>query len=213
MVTVDEVIAALPRIRSCLSRGKDSEESWRDAINEGIRPLLQPAQGLPAQFRRKLRETLGELDYSLPVGVSRYQGGRPRFGRSLPTGLRAWLAGRARVLTGHVSRGHMETDLHRYFFAACWAREHGGRSPKATDFPDILAPDHANWNSGKFADRFRVQAANRPATTITSHISKDGHYYIHPDPSQCRSLTPREAARLQTFPDDYHFEGNRTQGV
>jgi len=114
----------------------------------------------------------------------------------------------------HEARSHMPSDLHRYLFAACFAKVHG-RSPTLVDFPSLLLPDHKNVQENVsetiFSDRFRVQIASRVATTITSHISKDGHYFIHPDPSQCRSLTVREAARLQTFPDNYRFEGPRTE--
>ncbi len=125
--------------------------------------------------------------------------------------LGSWLADeKLPYLPNHETRGHMQEDLSRYAFAATFA-EVFGRSPKADEFPGGLAPNHKNWESGKFADRFRVQAWNVPSTTVTSHISKDGHYFIHPDPMQCRSLTVREAARLQTFPDNYLFEGNRTQ--
>ena len=108
----------------------------------------------------------------------------------------------------------MREDLQRYFFAASYAK-FNKRSPKLRDFPASLWPAHENAKDKEddipFEDRFRVQIADRPSTTVVSHISKDGHYFIHPDPAQCRSLTVREAARLQTFPDNYHFEGNRTQ--
>lgn len=114
----------------------------------------------------------------------------------------------------HEARSHMASDLQRYLFCASFATVRG-RSPVLADFPKALLPAHKNVEagqaSGHFADRFRVQLAKHPSKTITSHIAKDGHYYIHPDPTQCRSLSVREAARLQTFPDDYFFEGNRTQ--
>lgn len=113
----------------------------------------------------------------------------------------------------HQTRGHMPTDIHRYLFASSWALAFGV-SPTLRDFPVGLRPDHENIGAalkgGHFADRFRVQCWNGPSTTVVSHIAKDGHYYIHPDPVQCRSLTVREAARLQTFPDDYLFCGPRT---
>jgi len=106
----------------------------------------------------------------------------------------------------------MPSDLGRYLYASVFAKQYG-HSPKGHKEFALkgLAPDHANWKTGKFADRFRVQRYEVPGTTVTSHISKDGHYFIHPDSLQCRSLTVREAARLQTFPDNYFFQGNRTQ--
>jgi DNA (cytosine-5)-methyltransferase 1 len=131
----------------------------------------------------------------------------------MPAGLRAWYhdpkLGGASL---HETRAHMRSDLHRYLFASCYAAEFG-ISPKLTDFPGSLLPDHRNavYDNAPFADRFRVQIGTSPSTTIVSHMAKDGHYFIHPDPSQCRSLTVREAARLQTFPDNYFFEGSRTE--
>ena len=118
-------------------------------------------------------------------------------------------------LLNHEARSHMKDDLNRYMWWAGQA-ELTGDSPKLDDveFPDEHKPKHKNLNCDgplAFADRFKVQVKDRPSGTITSHISKDGHYYIHYDPKQGRSFSVREAARIQTFPDDYFFMGNRTQ--
>jgi DNA (cytosine-5)-methyltransferase 1 len=131
-----------------------------------------------------------------------------------PRALKEWYGTASTPLTlNHATRAHIASDLHRYLFASAFAKANH-RSPTLADFPTALLPKHRNARDAiagsLFNDRFRVQLGDAPSTTITSHISKDGHYYIHYDPSQCRSLTVREAARLQTFPDNYFFCGPRT---
>lgn len=118
------------------------------------------------------------------------------------------------LLTNHESRAHMPSDLVRYLYVSAFGKV-TGESPRLADFPRCLLPDHKNVDPDNidqsiFKDRFRVQVGSRHSMTITSHIAKDGHAFIHYKPKQCRSLTVREAARLQTFPDTYVFLGNRT---
>ncbi len=117
------------------------------------------------------------------------------------------------VLLNHEARSHMPGDLRRYQW---WADNATNlSSPKLNGkIPKRFLPKHSNSSASgatAFSDRFKVQVKDRPSGTITSHISKDGHYYIHYDRKQARSFSVREAARIQTFPDDYFFMGNRTQ--
>lgn len=111
------------------------------------------------------------------------------------------------VLTNHVSRMNQERDVAIYERAIRLWNEHNERL-KYGDLPEELRT-HKNLNS--FVDRFKVVEGNLPyCHTILAHLSKDGHYFIHPDIEQCRSITVREAARIQSFPDNYFFEGSRT---
>lgn len=216
-VPVEEMIGDLPPLRSRISRGEDDEQRWASLLSKHCYELANLAR----LKKHGLEEVASVLESTPPKAASlleKASAEKPHQSpRSRPKGLSEWLSGESankclkRVLN-HEARGHMESDLRRYAYAAAFA-EAMGTSPKGHEGFALngLAPDHGNWESGKFADRFRVQLRDRPSTTITSHISKDGHYFIHYDPSQCRSLTVREAARLQTFPDDYFFQGNRTQ--
>jgi DNA (cytosine-5)-methyltransferase 1 len=206
-VSVKKVLN-LPELRSGISRGNYNAKDWRDAVQsfpESAFPSINKIAG--SAIEKKVRDVLKS------ISAARNRGGEFVFQttKSLKNEkLDAWLLdSRTEGAFNHTSRSHIVGDLHRYLYAACFASQKGV-SPKMAEFPDVLKPNHKNRDTGHFADRFRVQVIDQPAKTITSHISKDGHYYIHPDPEQCRSLTVREAARIQTFPDNYFFCGNRT---
>ncbi len=110
------------------------------------------------------------------------------------------------VLTQHVARTNRDQDKEIYKIAIQkW--ENKKERLNYNDLPERLKT-HQNRTS--FFDRFKVVAADLPyAQTVVAHIAKDGHYYIHPDIEQNRSISVREAARLQSFPDDYYFEGEK----
>lgn len=214
--SVRDALAGLPAVRSGLSNQHDSTENW-------IKAVLRQRDRLLRQLKHDrqidaVADSLLEFRprESLTRGSNQLQSALDR--RSLNAArhrcpeLFAWLLDpRLGGVANHDTREHMNGDLGRYLFCATFGRSGNRQSPKRQDFPRCLAPSHASWARGDFADRFRVQVADEPSTTVMSHIAKDGHYYIHHDPTQCRSLTVREAARLQTFPDNYFFCGNRTE--
>lgn len=210
LATVGDAIGMLPALRSGLSRGKDSPDAWRKTVIEAATDLTETAEITSDNL---FQEMFPSLVQSLQAAAPQQRKSTAlpdNYGASTDELLRWLERPYLRGLAQHETRGHMAADLGRYLFAAAFGATHG-YSPKARNFPELLRPNHSNWDSGVFSDRFRVQLGNQPSTTVTSHISKDGHYFIHPDQMQCRSLTVREAARLQTFPDDYLFMGNRTQ--
>jgi len=182
-VTVQEAISDLPKLRGLNSSmtRSDYEVNFCGMPFRKIKKTSNLRKNLPNQLRKFVK----------PLSKDLYD-----------------------CILNHEARSHMQEDLDRYEW---WAKQAQGlkRSPTLNDrIPQRFLPKHKNISkngTASFADRFKVQVADKPSGTITSHISKDGHYYIHYDPKQRRSFSVREAARVQTFPDDYFFRGNKTQ--
>jgi DNA (cytosine-5)-methyltransferase 1 len=210
-VSTWQAIGDLPPLRSRVSGVADSQESWELAIGEVVSKMLRESWVVDSG----VAISLGRAALNLRKADS---GGEFVEWDKKPNWRQKWLYdSRLGGVCNHQGRRHMKEDLWRYVFAAAFAAKNG-YSPTLEDFPGPLLPEHRNVDAKRlregdvpFADRFRVQLKNRPSTTVTSHIAKDGHYFIHPDPRQCRSLSVREAARLQTFPDDYFFLGTKTE--
>ena len=220
MISVKDVISDLPKIRSGLSKEENSEKNWKDNLTSQSKSLIKELS------KTKERSDLSEFLHTQILAFKPFKNSmganrgliKNKALKLNKIELENWYHDKklGTYITNHQSRGHIKEDILRYFFVSSWAKLEYQKnktsvSPKASDFPSSLKPNHKNFDSGKFVDRFRVQKENLPANTITSHISKDGHHFIHPDPLQARSLTVREAARIQTFPDNYYFVGTRTE--
>lgn len=210
-MSVGEALSGLPSLRSRLSKERDGHEQWLSALTEALDELRWYES-------ETLAPVIGEMRKAVAGARQHVSTGAPfqlhdTAGHAMRDRLRDWLIDeRLGGVIQHETRSHMRSDLHRYLFAAAYGKVKG-LSPKIADFPTPLLPKHDNVFSEKvpFADRFRVQLEGSWSSTVVAHIAKDGHYFIHHDPSQCRSLTVREAARLQTFQDNYFFAGNRTE--
>ena len=219
-VTVRDAIGDLDRVRSqCVGEKLTAQTTgkWEEALCETSVKLASSAEGkdllagvIRAASRRGAKHLLVHTCFTR------------RLGDRVDGPLSRWYMGRMRTICerggefafGHEGRSHSAGDLGRYLYYSLYGEQYGV-SPKIMDIPEWLLPAHKNLKNvdrGRvaFADRYRVQVWDKPSTTIVAHIAKDGNGYIHPDPAQCRSLTVREAARLQTFPDDYVFFGGRT---
>lgn len=205
--TIGDVIGDLPALRSAASKN-DSLQLWHDNLTSILdKTWLDESEQLHGpDLVRFIRESVklareGNLNF-----------GGPWLEHASVTNWNSeWYTDpRMQGITHHESKAHCLSDMHRYFFCSCFGRVFG-RSPHIMEFPESLLPKHKNAKSGHFKDRFRVQLPDKPSHTIISHLAKDGHAFIHPEPVQCRTLTPREAARLQTFPDNYYFFGGKVK--
>lgn len=109
-------------------------------------------------------------------------------------------------VTENISRPVNENDANIYACAIkLWNKKH--IRIKYTDLPNEYKTQK---NENSFLDRFKVVDGQGYAHTVVAHLAKDGHYYIHPSLDDCRSISVREAARMQSFPDNFYFEGSRS---
>ena len=216
--TVRDTISDMPKIRSGLSKIEDTNANWVSTIKNKYTSLLGGKENNDLKIPEIIK-TIGSFSSDLSRGGEFVEDDKlinhlNDLAKELSDeNICGWI--------NHHSRSHIESDLIRYLFCSAFAIYHK-KTPMMKDWEgnlEAIKPAHNNITkdkeTGKLTatshnDRFKVQVWDIPSSTIVSHISKDGHYYIHPDPEQCRSLTVREAARLQTFPDNYFFFGGRT---
>ena len=210
--TLFQAIGALPKIRSGIGRRVIDENEKGKNIYQRIENTQENWENAIIGCKKKLDTQLSKNLVTLIQSDDQGANFRPcALDESNNPIYDSWYKDeKLKGVLNHQGRTHLEEDLGRYLFSSLYLKANEN-FPRLNDYPTWLLPNHKNASKGdKFADRFRTQKPDEAATTVTSHISKDGHYFIHFDPTQCRSLTVREAARIQTFPDNYYFCGSRT---
>ena len=202
-VNLNSVIGSLPKIRSVLNRKfaksvfvngrkkriyemvNDSSATWEQLINGFLEQIFVRNGLLGGEMAGRIVAPDDNVGREFVRCENSIDESHP---------LHDWYVdSKLNGVPNHQARRHLIEDLKRYLFASLYTKKHGC-FPRLKDFAmhgEELLPDHKNARTEKFADRFRVQLPDEAGTTITSHISKDGHYFIHYDPSQCRSLTVR----------------------
>ena len=217
--STEDAIKDLPNLRSRISTGSDNFENWKLVL----RKLPEMIQNFLPELNNELHNVISQLEgrkYEPNSGgrfiakkISKDRGS----GEFVKKNWEWFHDERIGGVVNSETKSHQALDLWIYLWCSTYAKVYL-RSPKLYDFPEIILPKHKGvidaYKNGKKiprSDKFRVQLRKEPSNTITSHLFRDGHQFIHYDPLQCRSLTPREAARIQTFPDNYFFEGSRTK--
>ena len=206
-------LKGMPEIRSELSNRKAWKgQTWVEAVSAQTTGLIE-------NLGLELSDIANWIEERNPA----VNGGRlPSFSFDQPkyatTGkakqFHAWIRKRDKgPLFNHFSKTHMPSDLARYAFVSAW-RNNRSKRLTTKDLPPELRPEHKNFSRGIFVDRFRSLSPEEASPTITGHIGMDGHAFIHWDTTFCRSLSIREAARLQSIPDDFLITGSsRQQGI
>ncbi|WP_456067560.1 DNA cytosine methyltransferase [Eshraghiella crossota] len=113
------------------------------------------------------------------------------------------IANNSGIIYNHSARNHNDADKERYRILS------ENKNWQLKDL-QVVRPDLVHHDPKHFGNRYTVQESDKPGKTVVAHLYKDGNLFIHPDPEQARTFTVREAARIQSFPDDFVFEGSRT---
>lgn len=143
-----------------------------------------------------VREAIGDLPKLKPLDEPiSYSGRRLSHEISVP------------LINGHISRYHSKRDIDLFRFLE---EDIASGRKEYTNTESLKALYTKLTGKTSNVHKYYVLRWNEPSNLIPAHLFKDGLRHIHPDPEQARTITVREAARLQTFPDDYYFNCSQT---